>query len=489
MKKLIVSLLCIAALSACDNKDNKDNVVTPPVDTKFDKEIVFGASRPASRISLGPDGTTLDWVVGDRVNVFMNDAAASVEYTVASVASDGSAVLEGSLKWYEPETSHTFRAYHNGTVYQNKYVSIPGQNYTTESDTDNYVKNSMLVVAVPVSVDSPSAEGEENPPVSLTFKKVMSIMEFRLASFVEDTRVESIVVETENAVFPTDGKVDITATGNKVGVVEFSAELCEKTATLSVSNYPAVAVTGTEIADEPTMPAPEGLSIFRLPIAAVGDTGALTITVTTNQGEFVFERSALILQQGAIYPMTMMLNVDTEPVLAPLDAYTDTDGNVLGMIIAVNTDNNPTLVMSIDEYRGGWTAEADKGITLGFTGTETREEMITKLQTLRPTNWQERFPSYAWCYNHAGGDWDMPLVPDCLQIYQLYSQDKVLFNQKLTAMGGTEIKATTDGKQYYWTRGFEPGKGLIYYAFYNGNTNFTTNKMQENNLRAVLRLN
>lgn len=175
---------------------------------------------------------------------------------------------------------------------------------------------------------------------------------------------------------------------------------------------------------------------------------------------------------------------DNSPVYDLLDSYKDDDGNVLGMVVSLDSSKKHGIAISIDERRGNW---ASYTANLGIVGGETREEMQALVEKLGGNDWKTKFESFAWCKEHEGENWFLPTLSDLESIYELYNQDRNKFNSKLETMGGMRInESASDVTQSYWVAAAKPGVGIVTFNFYDGSNAEGAGRTFSRNTRAIL---
>lgn len=315
MKKFLVFALCAMTLVAC-KKDPADGPGPGPGPGPGDPELVtIKATVDANSFPTGLDLTALGFAfaANDPVSVVFNKASAASSFKVGTVAADGSASVSGSLKWPAFGTKYDFYAYMNGGTYSAPNANVPSPVFSGDVNNSHF-KNAILMVATPVEATSP-AEGATNSPVEMAFHNLMSFIEVAVAATDAETTISKIEIVAENNIFPTDGKVDVSAAGTDFGKI--TAETKVATTSLAVSGSPVIPVADN--AEKPT----NGTKLY-LPTAAAGESGKLTVKITTSLGpqEFVFD-DGFNFEAGKLYKMSVVLEGATEP-LAKWDGKTFT---------------------------------------------------------------------------------------------------------------------------------------------------------------------
>lgn len=307
MKKLLSFALSAILLTGCDsfNEESDEFTIPPkPGDVAFTASVGSDISQPGS---LDPADFGFGWQAGDEIHVALDDASAMQPFTVAEVGSDGKAVLTGEQKWPDFNTDHRFFARYGG-VYTAPHVKVPGPDFTADGTSTEHVRQSLFLFALPEKVASPGEDGPEESQVELEFHNVMSVIQFRVATVSRAVTIGGITVETENAVFPTDGRIDVTASGSDFGKVLSTQTSNVKKALLTINGNPTLPVVDQAVVDDPAGAADDKFLSFWLPLAAQGATGSFTITVGTSAGGIEFPVAPAELKAGRHYVYSLVVD-------------------------------------------------------------------------------------------------------------------------------------------------------------------------------------
>lgn len=303
MRKCLYIVLCFAIFFACtpeqtEPKPDPGNKPPVPGAVTFEAKIMPGGSASDD---LSPVETGAGWSVGDRVQVFSDNSSVANQYEVTKTADDIVAGLTGGLEWSESGGSRTFYAYRGGAGINYPRVAIPGPGFTTTGLTGDHLVNGLLLVASPVTT---GPNGDK--PIEMQLFSMMSVVEFRIVSGQEGETLEKITLTAANKVFAVDGTVDITASGLSFGKIVASTR----------SNSASLDISGAPVLPDET----SGYAKLLLPIAAEGNSGELTVTITTNKGEKSTKVNPVTFAPRKHYVMTTSLQpwVDNYPRLPEL---------------------------------------------------------------------------------------------------------------------------------------------------------------------------
>lgn len=307
MKKLLSFALSAILLTGCDsfNEESDEFTIPPkPGDVAFTASVGSDTSRPGS---LDPADFGFGWQAGDEIHVALDDASAMQPFAVAEAGSDGKAVLTGGLKWPDFNTEHRFFARYGGS-YTAPHVKVPGPDFTADGTSTEHVRQSLFLVARSEKITSPGENESELSQVELEFHNVMSVIRFRVATVSRAVTIGGITVETENAVFPTDGRIDVTASGSDFGKILSTQTSNVKKAQLTIDGNPTLPVVDQSVVDDPAGAADDKFLSFWLPLAAQGDTGEFKVTVGTSAGGIEFPIAPARLEAGKQYVYSLVVD-------------------------------------------------------------------------------------------------------------------------------------------------------------------------------------
>lgn len=307
MKKLLPFALCAILLAACDsfNEESDEFTIPPkPGDVTFAAALGSDVSGPGN---LNPADFGFGWQAGDEIGVALDDASGMQPFVVGEVNADGKALLEGGLKWPDFNTDHRFFARYGGS-YTAPHIKVPGPDFTVEGTSAEHVKKSLFLFARPEKIASPGENESEESLVELEFHNIMSVIRFRVATVSRAVTIGGITVETENAVFPTDGRIDITASGSDFGKVLSTQTSNVKKALLTINGNPTLPMVDQAVADNPEGAADDKFLSFWLPLAAQGETGEFKVTVGTSAGGIEFPIAPTRLEAGKAYVYSLVVD-------------------------------------------------------------------------------------------------------------------------------------------------------------------------------------
>lgn len=310
MKKILTFALLAVLLAACKKDPENTGPGTNPTKPG---DITFKATFAENTLPGGFDLFEIGYAVAanDPVSIVFNGASAASSYKVGTVGEDD-VTLTGSLKWPEFSTEYGFRAYVNGGTYSAPNVSVPSPVFS--GDGTSHLKNGFLLVATPTKATSP-AKDAANPAVALEFHNLMSVIEVAIAAEDAGLTISKIEIEATNDIFPTDGKVDVSAEGAEFGKITATTKV--KVTSLAISGNPSI--PQADNAETPT-----NAKKFYIPTAAVGESGEIKIKITTSDGPQTFTVESIDFALGKLFKIPVLLEGEDEP-LPVWDGWTRTE--------------------------------------------------------------------------------------------------------------------------------------------------------------------
>ena len=279
MKKLIIpALLAVIGMSAC----SKDDGVTSPADTKKYVRVTVSEETAGPDTRTSVDGTTTDWVAGDKVAILLYDGTATLKCEFTADKSGPTTTFTGDV----PVGSYTMAAayypYDCGATFDavNKtFKHTWGNAYCTENlaDYDFMYTN---IWEAPFEIDETSTV----LPVQFTFRPLMARIKVTLGLGGSETP-KLVTLETDGNVMPTAGTID------------------------ALGNFTATAVCNS-------ITVPTSRKEFVIGMLPVGIQSKMTVKVTTTDGLTYSDKAFTLagLKRNHHYTMSVPCNTKTNTI-------------------------------------------------------------------------------------------------------------------------------------------------------------------------------
>ncbi|MCD7937906.1 MAG: fimbrillin family protein [Tannerellaceae bacterium] len=194
------------------------------------------------------------------------------------------------------------------------------------------------------------------------------------------------------------------------------------------------------------------------------------------------------------YKLTLGYGIDPDHTYAVGDPYPHV-GPVIGIVYEVRNGGKNGKVVSLDEFQGVWSdhfSDVDAGDP--ENGLKNMRAVADYIQTnSEGRNWAN-FPVFSWVHaKNAGneeytgenvtGVWYLPAIEEALILNEVYQSNVSVFNNWLTAAGGTAI---TNGAPYWASTSLSINYAYLW-TMSNGTTTSSANKTYTGNrARCVL---
>lgn len=280
MKKLFVmAMLAAIGMSACSKDDTAPDGAKKYVQVTIPEDLAGGATRTAT------DGTTTNWVAGDKVAVFLYDGSATQRCVFTADKSGATTTFSGEV----PVGSYSLAAAYYPASCDAAFDAVNksfshdwGSDYCTTNlaDYDFMYTN---VWETPFAIDQTTTV----LPLQLTFKPLMARIKLTLGLGANETPKKVTFITSAN-VMPTAGSIDVQGT-----------------------------FTASSICNSITVPADS--KEFEIGMLPVGISSEMTVQVTTADGLTYSDKSFTLagLKRNHHYTMNVPCNTKTTTITVP----------------------------------------------------------------------------------------------------------------------------------------------------------------------------
>lgn len=465
---LLVAMVLLTAACSHYELEDENNIIGNPETPSATGKITFtseniGEPAKGTRTILGDDGITMNWKVGDKIEVGMIDTDRPQDgvirneyYHVTAVdAQTGIATFTGDLRWPAANTQYSFIAYYKGSNISNYGLA----HFDCSSRNCYNVEDSQLgevdaLFSEPVIMQSPANISGNISPLSigLKFHHVFPILEFRFAALNKsDVTISQITIENDlknicASNLLLDMKLPISDSG--FGILDSrNPSFASKRQDMYLLFNPSVPMTTDPLFDTNHLsPADNNVWMVHMAIPPYNYTGTtFTITLRTNKGEFTFTKPGKEMQAGNKYVSTLLI---PEPPAKKGDFYysDDTYSTILddsktciGIVFREKTGSTPGtkgLIVGLDAKSSlQWGPFGD--ILTGAVSETDGAANLAVIQTI--AGWETDYQAFQWC-SAKGEGWYLPAVDELKALINAYIDNRTAFNNKLNQAGGSQFR-------------------------------------------------
>lgn len=295
MKKLLIGVLAIASLVACNKNEVIDQVASPAI--CFNDASVDNATR--ANAAVDPSTTTAT-IEEFSVWGFMNEPAGKV-FVEEKVTKNGSEWGYVHTQYWTPGNKYYFAALSN---YKNAEVDVTGANYYGLGNIKYTVTDGAedLIYAAAGPIDAPAATAVNADPVKFSFNHMLSKVKFTFTNGFNN-QLATIDVKNIKMVVPATADINVNEEDwwstncwdNYTGTAEVKfGDACAKT---------AIGVT-QECADERIILPANNDVVYKVSFDVVLYQGDLVAYSGTKEVEI----KNVALEMGKAYNFTAILN-------------------------------------------------------------------------------------------------------------------------------------------------------------------------------------
>lgn len=293
---------CLGVL-ACNDSTYEESI--PTIDTPQNEKKLYELTIAGnSRVALNDD-FSCDWELGDSFTVLNESNEIVTDFTVTSVAQDGSATItsedgigDGSYRIFYP-------SFTNRTETINLFEQVQANATSNEHITDND-----LMLSNVVTISDGSANG------SVSFMHALGMIEFKLTA-TEECELQKIIVTslTDNWFWDITSRYyngDNAATFGPGNLVCYGCTNYSKTTTLTFSDNPTITTSGIVSTKILAACLWQTNNLGNLQVIYVTDKGSIVETIATDGVIKGFE-------SGNVYNHSYTLDVATAVDYASMD--------------------------------------------------------------------------------------------------------------------------------------------------------------------------
>lgn len=281
MKKLfVIAMLATVGMAAC-SKDDTAPAGGPKkyVQVTIPEEMVSGETRTSI------DGTTTNWVAGDKVAVLLYDGAATMTCEFTADKSGPTTTFSGEVPIGSYSLAAAYYPYDCNATFDAVNKTFK-HTWGSEYCTDNLAAYDFMYTNIweePFEIN----EATTQLPVHFTFKPLMARIKISLGLGANETP-KKVILETDSNVLPTSGTID------------------------AQENFTASSVTNS-------IAVPTNKKEFVLGLLPVGIYSTMTVKVMTTDGLTYSDKSFTLagLKRNHHYTMSVPCNKKTVTITVP----------------------------------------------------------------------------------------------------------------------------------------------------------------------------
>ncbi len=281
MKKLfVIAMLATVGMAAC-SKDDTAPAGGPKkyVQVTIPEEMVSGETRTSI------DGTTTNWVAGDKVAVLLYDGAATMTCEFTADKSGPTTTFSGDVPIGSYSLAAAYYPYDCNATFDAVNKTFK-HTWGSEYCTDNLAAYDFMYTNIweePFEIN----EATTQLPVHFTFKPLMARIKISLGLGANETP-KKVILETDSNVLPTSGTID------------------------AQENFTASSVTNS-------IAVPTNRKEFVVGLLPVGIYSTMTVKVMTTDGLTYSDKSFTLagLKRNHHYTMSVPCNKKTVTITVP----------------------------------------------------------------------------------------------------------------------------------------------------------------------------
>ena len=281
MKKLfVIAMLATVGMAAC-SKDDTAPAGGPKkyVQVTIPEEMVSGETRTSI------DGTTTNWVAGDKVAVLLYDGAATMPCEFTADKSGPTTTFSGDVPIGSYSLAAAYYPYDCNATFDAVNKTFK-HTWGSEYCTDNLAAYDFMYTNIweePFEIN----EATTQLPVHFTFKPLMARIKISLGLGANETP-KKVILETDSNVLPTSGTID------------------------AQENFTASSVTNS-------IAVPTNRKEFVVGLLPVGIYSTMTVKVMTTDGLTYSDKSFTLagLKRNHHYTMSVPCNKKTVTITVP----------------------------------------------------------------------------------------------------------------------------------------------------------------------------